>query len=152
MPGKGRARRHRRNISGSVFLLPWREPAFRPEAIPFELVKEINLKREYSFTSDITLYETCAEQYRFFKELKFAPVRVGAMMFGTLVHQTIEDIHKAVLRGEAYKVTPGQIDTWFPSPPCCRRGAGLSCLRRRGCASNPRYVERERAATGAMRG
>jgi len=91
----------------------WREPAFRPEAIPFELVREINLKREYSFTSHITLFETCAEQYRFFKELEFAPVRVGAMMFGTLVHQTIEDIHKAVLRGEEHKVTPEQIDTWF---------------------------------------
>ena len=38
----------------------------------FEKVKEINLKREYSFTSHITLFENCAEQYRFFKELEFA--------------------------------------------------------------------------------
>ena len=79
----------------------------------FERVKEINLKREYSFTSHISLFENCAEQYRFFKELEFAAIRVSPMLFGTLVHQTIEDIHKAVLRGEEYKVTPDAIETWF---------------------------------------
>jgi DNA helicase-2/ATP-dependent DNA helicase PcrA len=79
----------------------------------FEPVKEINLKREYSFTSHITLFENCAEQYRFFKELEFAAIRVSPMLFGTLVHQTIEDIHKAVLRGEEHTVTPDAIETWF---------------------------------------
>ncbi|WP_416193640.1 ATP-dependent helicase [Nitrobacter sp. TKz-YC01] len=78
-----------------------------------EKVKEINLKREYSFTSHITLFENCAEQYRFFKELEFAAIRVSPMLFGTLVHQTIEDIHKAVLRGEEHTVTPDAIDAWF---------------------------------------
>lgn len=79
----------------------------------FETVKEISLKREYSFTSHITLFENCAEQYRFFKDLEFAAIRVSPMLFGTLVHQTIEDIHKAVLRGEEHKVTPDAIETWF---------------------------------------
>jgi hypothetical protein len=40
--------------------------------LSFEAVKQINLKREYSFTSHITVFENCAEQYRFFKELEFA--------------------------------------------------------------------------------
>ena len=53
------------------------------------------------------MFENCAEQYRFFKELEFAPIRESPMLFGTLVHQTIEDIHKTVLRGEGIKV-------WFP--------------------------------------
>jgi DNA helicase-2/ATP-dependent DNA helicase PcrA len=97
-----------------VYSLPsWQDPAFQPEALTFESVKEINLKREYSFTSHITLYENCAEQYRFFKELEFAPIRVSPMLFGTLVHQTIEDIHKAVLRGEEHKVDRDQIEVWF---------------------------------------
>jgi DNA helicase II / ATP-dependent DNA helicase PcrA len=30
-----------------------------------------------------------------------------------LIHQTIEDIHKAALRGEEHKITPTQIDIWF---------------------------------------
>lgn len=91
----------------------WNDPAFKPEQMNFELVKEINLKREYSFTSHITVFENCAEQYRFFKELEFMPIRVSPMLFGTLVHQTIEDIHKTALRGEEHKINHAQIEDWF---------------------------------------
>jgi len=82
-------------------------------ALNYEAVKQINLKREYSFTSDITVFENCAEQYRFFKELEFAAIRESPMLFGTLVHQTIEDIHKAVLRGEEGTITFVGIKSWF---------------------------------------
>lgn len=81
--------------------------------LTFEAVKRIDLKREYSFTSHITVFENCAEQYRFFKELEFNPIRAGAQLFGTLVHQTIEDIHKAVLRGEESTVNAEQIQSWM---------------------------------------
>jgi DNA helicase II / ATP-dependent DNA helicase PcrA len=87
----------------------WREPAFDVVALSFDDVKEINLKREYSFTSHIALYENCAEQYRFFKDLEFAPIRVSPMLFGTLVHQTIEDIHKAVLRGAEHSELSAEV-------------------------------------------
>ncbi|WP_417251077.1 ATP-dependent helicase [Castellaniella sp.] len=82
-------------------------------ALTFEAVRQINLKREYSFTSHITVFENCAEQYRFFKELEFAPIRESPMLFGTLVHQTIEDIHKTVLRGEEGTITLEGIKGWF---------------------------------------
>lgn len=82
-------------------------------ALTYEAVKQINLKREYSFTSDITVFENCAEQYRFFKELEFAAIRESPMLFGTLVHQTIEDIHKTVLRGEESTITLDGIKSWF---------------------------------------
>lgn len=82
-------------------------------ALTFEAVKQINLKREYSFTSHITVFENCAEQYRFFKDLEFAPIRESPMLFGTLVHQTIEDIHKTVLRGEEGAITFDAIKGWF---------------------------------------
>lgn len=91
----------------------WRDPAFKPDQLTFEHVKEINLKREYAFTSHILLFEACAEQYRFFKELAFHPIRAGAQLFGTLVHQTIEDIHKAALRGEPHLIEPKQIKQWL---------------------------------------
>jgi DNA helicase-2/ATP-dependent DNA helicase PcrA len=81
--------------------------------LTFEAVKQINLKREYSFTSHITVFESCAEQYRFFKELEFTPIRESPMLFGTLVHQTIEDIHKAVLRGEEGSLSFDAIKGWF---------------------------------------
>lgn len=82
-------------------------------ALSYEAVKQINLKREYSFTSHITVFENCAEQYRFFKELEFAPIRESPMLFGTLVHQTIEDIHKTVLRGEESTLSQERIASWF---------------------------------------
>lgn len=82
-------------------------------ALTYEAVKQINLKREYSFTSHITVFENCAEQYRFFKELEFTPIRESPMLFGTLVHQTIEDIHKTVLRGEEGSISFDAIKGWF---------------------------------------
>lgn len=82
-------------------------------AVPLDSIKDIKLKREYSFTSHVTLFENCAEQYRFFQELAFAPVRKSPILFGTLVHQTIEDIHKTVLRGEEHRLAPDQIADWF---------------------------------------
>ena len=94
-------------------VIDWRHPSFKPELLPLEKVKDVNLKREYSFTSHLTLYENCAEQYRFFKELEFAPIRTSPILFGTLVHQTIEDIHKTVLRGEEQKLSEAQIASWF---------------------------------------
>lgn len=89
----------------------WRDADF--SALSFEAVKQISLKREYSFTSHITVFENCAEQYRFFKELEFAPIRESPMLFGTLVHQTIEDIHKTVLRGEERTLNRDAIESWF---------------------------------------
>ena len=64
-------------------------------------------KRAFSLTSHINVYETCPRQYQFYKEFEFTPSRTGQLLFGTLVHQTIEDIHRAVLDGE--KVTEIQI-------------------------------------------
>jgi len=93
----------------------WRSDRFNPSAIVLEQVKDVNLKREYSFTSHLTLFENCAEQYRFFKELEFAPSETNAILFGTVVHQTIEDIHKTVLRGEEYKLSEEQVNRWFDS-------------------------------------
>ena len=91
----------------------WCDEAFDAAALPLERVKDVNLKREYSFTSHLVLFENCAEQYRFFKELEFAPVRKSPILFGTLVHQTIEDIHKTVLREEEHRLNEDQIGSWF---------------------------------------
>lgn len=91
----------------------WRDPALQLTNLPLETVKRANLKREYSFTSHITVYENCAEQYRFFRELDFTPVRRNAILFGTLVHQTIEDIHRTVLRKEEHRLSEDQVRAWF---------------------------------------
>ena len=91
----------------------WRDDAFQPEHLSLETIKDVDLKNEYSFTSHITLFENCARQYRFYRDLGFAPVRRNPILFGTVVHHTIEDIHKAVMRGEENVVTDEQISRWF---------------------------------------
>lgn len=109
---KGHGRSPSKYFERLFYELPsWRDLDL--SALTFEAVKQINLKREYSFTSHITVFENCAEQYRFFKELEFAPIRESPMLFGTLVHQTIEDIHKSVLRGEEASLSAEAIRDWF---------------------------------------
>ena len=78
-----------------------------------EEVKPSDIKHEYSFTGHILLYEACPLQYKFYRELEFMPVRNNSFLFGTLVHQTIEDIHKTVLEGRADEVTNEKIDSWL---------------------------------------
>ena len=94
--------------------LPYKESSgFDIREFSFHSIKDVNIKNTYSFTSHITLYETCARQYKFYKELEFMPVRASAMLFGTLVHETIEDIHRAALRQEEQTITKDNIHRWF---------------------------------------
>ncbi|MBK24685.1 MAG: DNA helicase UvrD [Halobacteriovorax sp.] len=94
-------------------VISWKDPSFSIKEVDAEEVKEINIKNEYSFTSHINLYDTCPQQYRFFKELAFAPVRTAPMIFGTIVHQTIEDIHNAALSGNEDIINEKKIEEWF---------------------------------------
>lgn len=90
-------------------------PGFDIREFDFKPIKDVNIKNTYSFTSHITVYETCALQYKFYKELEFMPVRANAMLFGTLVHETIEDIHRAALRHEEQTITKENVSRWFDS-------------------------------------
>ena len=78
-----------------------------------EMVKPVNIKKSFSFTSHIELYENCSLQYKFFKELGFTQIRVGATLFGTLVHETIEDVHRAAMRHEESTITPDNVRAWL---------------------------------------
>lgn len=90
-------------------------PEFDLREFDFKPIKDVNIKNTYSFTSHITVYETCALQYKFYKELEFMPVRANAMLFGTLVHETIEDVHRAALRHEEQTITEENVSRWFDS-------------------------------------
>ncbi len=89
------------------------DSSFDLQEFTFADVKDVNLKETYSFTSHVLLYERCSLQYKFFKELGFTPSRIGPTIFGTIVHQTIEDVHRAALRGESNLITPENIEIWF---------------------------------------
>jgi DNA helicase-2/ATP-dependent DNA helicase PcrA len=79
----------------------------------FEVKERIPVKRRFSFTGDIKVYETCARQYRFFREYDFTPSRSAVIFFGLLVHQTIEEIHRIVLDGRLDTLNERQIREIF---------------------------------------
>jgi DNA helicase-2/ATP-dependent DNA helicase PcrA len=89
----------------------WRDVDFAKLRV--EPVRSQALKGKYSYTSHVLVYENCPRQYQFFKHWEFSPVREGPMLFGQLVHQTIEDIHKTVLNGRPEAVTEANIERWF---------------------------------------
>lgn len=92
-----------------------RSDEFKLSEFTFNTVKNVNIKDTFSFTSHISVYETCALQYKFYKELEFLPVRGSAQVFGTLVHETIEDVHRAAIRNEEHLITRENIESWFES-------------------------------------
>ena len=94
-------------------LTDYNDPEFDISEFEFHKVKDVNIKNTFSFTSHISVYENCALQYKFFKELGFTPVRLGSTVFGQLVHQTIEDIHRAALREEYDSINFENIKQWF---------------------------------------
>ncbi|GIW89863.1 MAG: hypothetical protein KatS3mg109_0295 [Pirellulaceae bacterium] len=67
---------------------------FNPDTIPAAPERENDeLPKGYSYTGDYLSYRTCPRRYMVYRRYKFAPARVQPLVFGTLVHRTIEDLH-----------------------------------------------------------
>jgi DNA helicase-2/ATP-dependent DNA helicase PcrA len=73
----------------------------------------IPIKRSYSFTGSLKVYETCPRQYQFFREYDFTPSRSSTIFFGLLVHQTIEEIHRIVMDGGLATITEPRVRDIF---------------------------------------
>jgi len=71
------------------------------------------IKKSFSFTSDLKVYETCPRQYQFFRDYDFTPSRSAEIFFGALVHQTIEDIHRLVLDKRVHELNGKKIREMF---------------------------------------
>ena len=50
----------------------------------FALKDHLPVKRAFSFTGDLKVYETCPRQYQFFREYDFTPSRSALIFFGLL--------------------------------------------------------------------
>ena len=79
----------------------------------FKLRERFPLKKTYSFTGDLKVYETCPRQYEYFRYYDFTPSRSAVIFFGLLVHQTIEDVHRWVLDGRLDEITDEVIRDFF---------------------------------------
>ncbi|RXJ77076.1 DNA helicase UvrD [Arcobacter sp. F155] len=93
--------------------LDWKDESFQNATYELESVKKADINHEYTFTSHISIYETCPLQYKFYRELEFTPARSGTIVFGTLVHQTIEDIHKDSMKSGFKTIPDHTIEQWF---------------------------------------
>ena len=79
----------------------------------FEIKERMPVKRSYSFTGDLKLFETCPRQYQFYRYFDFQPSRSAVIFFGLLVHQTIEEIHRIVLDGDSGTLNDDKIRAVF---------------------------------------
>jgi len=95
------------------------------KALFFRLKSRMPVKKTFSFTGDLKVYETCPRQYQFFRDYDFTPARSAEIFFGALVHQTIEDIHRHVLDGQAGELTDQRVLELFDFNFHRLVGAGL---------------------------
>ena len=80
-----------------------RIPEFRITGMPKSEVNEEDLPHTFSYTGDYLFYRKCPRQYMLYRKYAFVPSRSQTMFFGSLVHQTIEDLHNRLIstRGQA---------------------------------------------------
>lgn len=67
------------------------------DELPKVGVKQEGIPKVYSYTADYLLYLRCPRSYMVFKKYGFVPSRSQTMLFGSLVHKTIEDLHNKII-------------------------------------------------------
>ena len=72
-------------------------PDFDLKKVPEAALVKEDLGKSYSYTSDYLLYSKCPRNYMIFRKYGFVPSRSQTMFFGSLVHQTIEDLHHLLI-------------------------------------------------------
>jgi DNA helicase-2/ATP-dependent DNA helicase PcrA len=74
-----------------------RIPRFDLSTLPESTEEKSDIAKSYSFTADYLMFQKCPRQYMIFRKYGFVPSRSQIMFFGTLVHQTIEDLHNRII-------------------------------------------------------
>ncbi len=90
-----------RNLDVFKNLFKWKDiisiSNFSMNSLPKYKEEEEDIGKSYSYTSDYLMYDRCPRQYMLIKKHGFVESRSQTMIFGSLVHQTIEDLHHLVL-------------------------------------------------------
>jgi DNA helicase-2/ATP-dependent DNA helicase PcrA len=66
-------------------------------SVPAASLARDDLPRNYSYTGDYLMYQKCPRQYMIFRKYGFVPSRTQMMMFGSLVHRTMDDLHQYLI-------------------------------------------------------
>ncbi len=71
-----------------------RIPNIEMDSIPCaEASQADDLPKAYSYTGDYLSYRACPRRYMIYRRYNFTPARGETMVFGSLVHRTVEDLH-----------------------------------------------------------
>ena len=70
---------------------------FDLNTLKIDEAKDSALSKPYSYTADYLAYDKCPRQYMIFRKYGFIPSRSQTMFFGSLVHNTIEDLHELLI-------------------------------------------------------
>jgi DNA helicase-2/ATP-dependent DNA helicase PcrA len=65
--------------------------------VPAATIAKDDTPHSYSYTGDYLFYQRCPRQYMIFKKYGFVPSRSQTMMFGSLVHRTLDDLHQLLI-------------------------------------------------------
>jgi DNA helicase-2/ATP-dependent DNA helicase PcrA len=71
------------------------------DSIPPAKDEKEDLPKNYSYSSDFLAYQKCPRQYMIYNKYNFVPSRSQTMFFGSLVHQTLEDLHLHLIERKA---------------------------------------------------
>jgi DNA helicase-2/ATP-dependent DNA helicase PcrA len=74
-----------------------RIPQLDVASLPVARLEEDDTPRSYSYTGDYLFYGRCPRQYMIFRKYGFVPSRSQTMMFGSLVHRTLDDLHQLLI-------------------------------------------------------
>ena len=72
-------------------------PNLAINTVPKAEMKTEDLGKTYSYTADYLNYDRCPRQYMIMRMYGFVPSRSQTMFFGSLVHQTIDDLHNYLI-------------------------------------------------------
>jgi DNA helicase II / ATP-dependent DNA helicase PcrA len=74
-----------------------RIPQLDISSIPAAKPEDDETPHNYSYTSDYLLFQKCPRQYLIYRKFDFVASRAQTQFFGSLVHQTIEDLHHLLI-------------------------------------------------------
>ncbi len=66
-------------------------------SVPCTKMESADTPSTYSYTGDYLAYRRCPRQYMIFRKFDFALSRSQSLVFGTLVHRTMDDLHQYLI-------------------------------------------------------
>ena len=93
----GQGQRMHPHISAMLDPCTTRIRSFDPATVPPARPNDDALPNTYSYTGDFLAYQRCPRQYMIFRKYGFTPSGSQTMMFGSLVHRTLDDLHNFLI-------------------------------------------------------